>query len=118
MSCISSIAEQIVFLPKRFQESERSFSTLLNDTGYANIRAEISVMDLREAISKHPECIRDWLGYSEDKRVTSGWFFQEQDGRFTVGHFQSGGEVKPLNVYDSDLDACAEFIKMEIESML
>jgi hypothetical protein len=112
------IAEQITLVPKKIHDTGESVFSLLNETGYPDFRDAITIACLQQVISQHPDCVRDWLGYSEDKRADSGWFFREEAGRFVVGYLQSSGKFDPLNMYDNNQEACAEFIKAEIEDIL
>jgi hypothetical protein len=89
---------------------------LLKDAGYFDTYERISEKSIRTQLHGHAECIREWLLYSEDKRSDRGWYFQQQDGGgYIVAYFPSGSE-QPRH-YSNDAEACAFFIKRELEDI-
>jgi hypothetical protein len=115
----SSIAARLIFLPRRFSESGiKSFYTLLKETGYLELKAQVDVQDIREALSAEPKCISEWMQYSENKRCSSGWYFkQEAPNKFIVGYLGDGSSSGRPQQYTDSLDACATFIKHEIDNV-
>jgi hypothetical protein len=90
--------------------------SLLVKSGYLDFPEGISEEDLLQGLHAHPEYIRDWRIYSEDKRTT-GWYLMEPTaGGFGVGFIPStrGDGIEPL-IYPDETRACAAFIKLEIE---
>ncbi len=114
------IAAELVLLRRKFNESgTKSIYALLTETGYPDLKKQLTVRDIRQALLDHPECVSEWLQYSEDKRVGSGWYFQNKgDGTFSVGWIQQNGGMCSEKTFDDELDACALFIKHEIESIV
>ena len=114
----SDILYDIICLPRHFNETgDKSIHTLLVETGYADIRDQITINAIRNSLSKHPECVPDWIQYSEDKRAVGGWYFKEGcSGKFIVGCLADGvrGEASRQS-YDDKMDACAVFVKREID---
>jgi hypothetical protein len=90
--------------------------SLLVDSGYLDFPRDVSEEAILQELQVHPEYIRDWRIYSEDKRTT-GWYLMEAAaGRFGVGFVPSrrGEGIDPL-MYPDEARACAAFIKLEIE---
>lgn len=58
--------------PKKFKESgnERTFKSLLEEVGYFEVLAQIQENEIFESVKKNPEYAKDWLEFSENKRVS------------------------------------------------
>jgi hypothetical protein len=108
------------FLPlaeKLFARGNVSINVLLKETGYFEVHSQINEANISNELKKHPEYINHWLNWSNNKRTNSGWFFkQENNGKYVVGY---SPEKPDLNHFEySDLpEACAAFIKLEIEEI-
>lgn len=91
---------------------------LLQDSGYVQRRAEIDVASLTQCFVEHPDLIGEWLIYSENKHVSSGWYFSADstDGRYVVGYFPADAKKQECR-FTSAADACAVFVKSELEAM-
>jgi hypothetical protein len=64
-------------------------------------------------LAERPDVLEGWLQWSEDKRTSSGWYFSREDEGFIVGHLPDG----PISRFPSMLEACAEFVLREAESI-
>lgn len=115
------IAMQIVTMPRRFHSlGNISIFSLLKETGYFELHDQISEEDIRTALLCCPECIREWMQYSEDQRSSNAWYFTLNDeGLYETGHFDIKSVPNDTNrvQYANAIDACAAFIKHEIESI-
>jgi hypothetical protein len=89
---------------------------LLQAWSYRELRHEMDVTKIQKHVAQHPELVGHWIGYSEDKRVSSGWYFSADsaEGPFFVGYFP--GDPKKTRFSDG-VEACAVFIKHELESI-
>jgi hypothetical protein len=67
-------------------------------------------------LETHPHLIDEWAVYSNDKRCSSGWYFD--DSRYSTGHFSSAAGRTREQVFSERPRACAEFIKHELDSIL
>ena len=113
----SDIVAQIVIIPRRMHSEYKSPFDLLKETGYFELHDQVVVSDIREALTRFPECVKEWMQHSEDKR-TSGWYIiQNEEGRYEVGSVAENGERSNQISLDSRFDACATFIKREIEDI-
>ena len=104
-------------MPTNFQELRNiSFVSLLRNTGYFELFDEINSNDIKEQLETHPEWVRQWLNYSDDKRTSSGWYFIKSEmGKYIVG-FYPPNKYRTMEFVDI-VEACSVFIKMEIESV-
>lgn len=116
---IDQIIEKIIQLPRLFKSLEnKSFYLLLKDTGYFEIAQQVNEEDISNALKRHPGCIDEWKLLSDNKRTSSGWYFNKLDNtKYIVGYFDLKRKDNP-NVEFSDIkEACAFFIKREIEDI-
>jgi hypothetical protein len=113
------IATQIVTLPRTFHIlGNVSVFALLKATGYFGLHDQISQGDIRGALLRCPECIQEWLQYAEDKRTPSGWYVTQNDeGCYETGYIANVRTRTNRVQYENAIDACAAFIKHEIESI-
>jgi len=112
---------QIVTMPRRFHSlGNISIFSLLEETGYFELHDQISEGDIRTALLCWPECLQEWIQYSEDKRSSSGWYLTlDDEGLYETAYFDIKAVPNTTNrvEYESAVDACAAFIKHEIESI-
>ena len=116
----SKIIKELIYLPRKFHQIKtQSIVLLLKETGYSEIQNKVEIQEIRDALVSNPECISDWMQYSEDKRTSSGWYFKPKGtDKFVVGYLSEGRHSKKhLSEYDNDVDACAIFIKHEIDDI-
>jgi hypothetical protein len=103
-------------MPRVLVREEVSAYALLQRSGYFDRHAEITPALLQAVLSDDPTLVRDWLDYSENKRTGSGWYFRRASPGFEVGSLAREGKVDDRTYADS-IEACAVFIKREIEEM-
>jgi hypothetical protein len=109
---------ELVRLPRRFNVSSMSMYELLRQTGYFQLCDEVSEADIRETLVQHPECVDEWISYSQDKRTSSGWYIKQEDSTiYKVGCFLPKGGKSIETSYVNRTDACAAFIKHELEDI-
>lgn len=112
------IIQTIIFLPDRFYtEGNVSIYALLKESGYFELHDQISETDIFEGLAQHIKSIDQWLSWSEDKRSSSGWYFKQNDNKkFSVGYFPPNEDLQTVEYIDKT-EACAAFIKREIENI-
>lgn len=115
---IKNTITHLIYLPKRFDAlGNVSIYSLLQDTGYFNSYQHIPESAIREALHNHPECVDEWMCFSEGKRSSAGWYFCAGEKGYEVGYVsQSGCCILPTQ-YSDRIEACAAFIKYEIEDI-
>lgn len=115
---INNIINKIIKLPETFYlNGNVSIYNLLRDSGYFEMYDQIDENNILEELTKHPEYVKIWLEWSDNKRTDSGWFFQKSDhGKYTVDYFPKKEKSDSVEYEDSKL-ACATFIKLELEAI-
>jgi len=111
MGLVADVCE----IPARFQaRGDVSIVSLVDEAGYRDAPADLKVEAVATYLAQHPALVDAWIGYSGDKRVSSGWYIIENSGqRFEVGYYPQGERL-----YFEDRDrACAEFIVREVRSI-
>lgn len=113
-----AIGEAVTRLPCALAESGSvSAYALLADSGYPERHAEITPDVVQAVLSDDPELVNVWLQYSENKRTPSGWYFFRAPASYIVGYLLVGGRRVDEFAYVDAIEACANFIKQEIEEM-
>jgi hypothetical protein len=107
------VVERICRLPVDFYGGSKSMSQLVAETGISACLALLTVGNIREYLTVHPDLIEQWLLWSANKRVTSGWYFSRDAHNFVVG-FYPEGEVLILC---DPAAACAEFVVREVNAL-
>ncbi len=119
METTNNIAGTILFLPSEFKspENDQSIYSLLQNTGYFDLYDQVQENQITEALAEHSECIDHWMEWSEDKRSGSGWYFIQNDqGKYIVGYYPEQEGFEPIE-YAERKEACAAYIKREIEDI-
>ena len=113
------IAAQIVAIPQKFHSlGNVSVFSLLEATGYFGLHDQISEGDIRTALLPCPECVQEWMQYAEDKRTSSGWYVTHNDeGCYETGYIADARTRTNRVQYENAIDACAAFIKHEVETI-
>jgi hypothetical protein len=112
---IDNIASVVIDLPRTFySRNDASMYSLLRESGYFSVHEQVTESVIRDALRRRPELTLDWIGFSEAKRSSSGWFLRRgQVKGYQVGHYPGGEPVG----YSDEFAACAAFIKREIEDI-
>jgi hypothetical protein len=109
----------LILIPRKFhQRGNVSIYDLLKETDYIEMHDQFSEESIREILAQHPECVDEWQIYSQDKRTSSGWYFEQEDkSSYIVGYF-GGKEGENIQLRFADrIAACAAFIKRESEDI-
>jgi len=108
----------IINIPVEYNKRDDvSIFSLIEESGYFNAHDQITYDDIRAAIVEYPESVNAWLQYSEDKRSSDGWYFKPADQGYEVGFFGQKMIDRKHQIYSNRLEACAVFIKNEIEAI-
>jgi hypothetical protein len=112
---IDSIVNDVINLPQNFYgRGNASIYTLLQESGYFEFHDQLTEEAIHNALRNQPELAGDWLGFSEAKRTSSGWFLRRGGAKgYEVGHYP---DHEPVD-YSDELSACAAFIKREVEEI-
>jgi hypothetical protein len=108
---------KIINLPLDYKRlGNKSFYTLVKESGYFEMYEQITEKMILDALTEHPECINEWMGYSDDKRSDGWYFLQNDEGKYIVG-FWDRKEGSTETEYSDIKTACASFIMKEIEDV-
>ena len=109
----------IIRLPMVFHSlGNASAYDLLRQSGYLESREAITEDVLYKALALHPECVDAWLAYSEDNRCP-GWYVREEAAnRSYVLGYAGGSQDRPSRVFADRVQACANYIKLEIDGIM
>jgi len=112
------LLRSIVKLPDDFNSrGDISSYLLLKEMGYFQKHNQVMEIDIKNELVKHPESIEQWIRWSEDKRTSSGWYFQQAGSNsFSVSPCTASQDSPALHFSDKHA-ACAAFIKREIEDI-
>jgi hypothetical protein len=116
---MQDITGKILSLPRQLKNvGDVSIRELLKGTGYFQLYEKVTEDSIKKALSSYPESIAEWISYSEDKRSTSGYYLKEEGvNSYIVGYLdEKKGMVNEIK-YAERIDACASFIKREIEDI-
>jgi hypothetical protein len=92
-----------------------SLRDLLKASDYARHRSNLTVATLAEHLVDRPEVVTQWAMYSEDKRTNGGWYFLERGQGWTVGRLGPNAVPTDERHYGSAVEACADFILLELD---
>lgn len=95
-----------------------SLRDLIQKSGYEEMRPQLSQSVLAAYIMSHPELIRQWQLYSQDKRTSGGWYLLADHSGWEVGRFVAGQGRRDQQRFDSGTDACADYILRELDFWL
>jgi hypothetical protein len=90
------------------------------ESGFREHRSVIDVEKIRQYVAAHPKLVGDWMGYSANKRDGSALYFSAHsiDGPYVVGGFPNIDPAKTEKKYLDGIEACAIYIKRELESIV
>ena len=110
--------KDIVFLTTKFyKEENKSIFSLLKETGYFELYNQVNESNIYECLILYPDCVTQWLEWSENKRSSSGWYFKKDtETKYVVGYFPDTKNLTPI-LYSDKFEACSIFILREIENI-
>jgi hypothetical protein len=113
----SAVTNNVVYLIDRlYKSADASIYSLLKASGYFELHKQINKEEIYYMLVDHPGCIGQWLTWSESKRTASGWYIRKgENGNYFVGHHPRGDMTE--REYHDVSEACAAFIKAEIEDI-
>jgi hypothetical protein len=108
-----TVIDHLCNLPAGFYGGSKSPLQLVVESGLAECESALSVEDLLRYLSRNPKLVEQWLRWSEDKRVSSGWYFMRKADKYVVGYYPEGEAL----FFAEALPACAEFIVREVQAI-
>jgi hypothetical protein len=110
------IVEQIVLMPRTLKAQNLSERAFLTNIGYFQEYDKVSEKQIYFKLTQFPECINEWIQYSEDQRSDQHFLIMESGLKWVVEFWSS--RDKTLNTsktFTDKVEACAYFIKKRIE---
>ena len=115
MRSLNEAIEAVCRLPVTYHNGGLSPVQIIADSDYRNWRSAIIVQAIHQHLKAHPELLGDWVVYCENKRTSSGWCIDLSALR--VYYFERGSTRKEQR-FDSQLEACAHYIRHELDSII
>jgi|SRR4051794_21021268 hypothetical protein len=113
---IVSVVNNIIAIPDNYHKLNKSWYHLVIDSGYLDCYNQITEQVILDALEKQPERVNEWVQWSEDQRVSEGWFLRLDGNIWNIGAFSTKeGYKETLTPYPDLKQACAAFIKLEVE---
>jgi hypothetical protein len=113
-----SAIRKICELPIAFSRGNKSPFELALKSGFVFIKKKDSLEFIKRNLENQISLIDWWQQWSEDKRTDNGYFLKIGDKNI-VGYvdYNKNGLIKEVE-YDSELDACSEYILLEVSNIL
>lgn len=106
---------RVCAIPDDFRRGKGSLVDIVRASGYAEIRGEFATRELAEYLRRHPDVVDAWVGYSQDKRTTHGWYLRPP---CSVGRSTAEPPLAREHKYVDLAAACAAFIVAELNDVL
>jgi hypothetical protein len=109
---------KICEIPIAFSRGKKSPFELALSSGFVFVRKKDSLEHIKQYIETRDSLLTWWQQWSDDKRTDRGYYLRLEE-RKVVGYFDSrkGGSIKEV-VYNTAVEACSEFILLEVSSIL
>lgn len=108
------VVQKVCRLPLDFYAGSKSMIDLVSDAGIKEHSTTITVASVGACLREHPSLVDQWLNWSANKRVTSGWYFLKQNGQLKVGFYPAG----EILIFEDPILACAEFVTREVKALM
>lgn len=103
--------ERICNLTNAFNQGDISFDTLLRESQFQLFYKEIKTGDIIKDLQIYPDLVDDWKRYSDDKGTSGGFYYRSK-------HIGSVEDKTFDKTFNSDIEACSEYILKEISFWL
>ena len=98
-----------------YRRGDISIYQLFLDSGYLTLHEEISIDDIKAELRDCPYLVESWFNWSDDQRISSGWYIRkESENTYIIDRVESDS----ITTFTDDIDACAHFVKLQIEVMM
>jgi hypothetical protein len=79
---LDAVVERISGLPIDFYAGSKSMVQLIAESEVATFPSALSVQPICTYMTANPQIVDHWLRWSENKRVSSGWYFTRRASGF------------------------------------
>ena len=111
---LDEVVEKVCRLPIDFYGGSKSMVELVWESGVEACPAALTAANILAYLRNNPTLVDQWLNWSANKRVTSGWYFARRRGDLVVG-FHPQGETL---AFKDPVLACAEFVTREVAAIV
>ena len=112
---IQETIARVCAIPVAFRrDPDATIRRLLEESEYERFQDQVTPALLQQHLSLHPELVEAWIRYSEGKKVETGWYLEG----LAVGYYVPGIGMGRKQRYPDPAQACAEFIKKEMEALM
>lgn len=109
------VLQRICRLPFDFYDGgAKSMVELVSESGIDAHPEVLEVAGIATYFRSHSELVAQWLHWSANKRVTSGWHFTHKGDRFVVGFYPKGESW----TFEDRAVGCAEFVVREVQELV
>jgi hypothetical protein len=110
-----TIIEKVCRLPIDFYSGgSKSMVDLVSESGVSDHPSALASAEIVPYVRKHLEVVDQWLRWSANKRVDSGWYFERRRDHFLVGFEPNGDTLR----FEDQGAACAEYIVREVTAIM
>lgn len=109
-----AIIERVCRLPIDFYGGSKSIVDLVSESGISDVPSTLTSAEILKYVRNHPEVVDQWLKWSANKRVDSGWYFERRRDHFLVGFNPNGDTLR----FEDQAAACAEYIVREVAAIM
>jgi hypothetical protein len=120
MEAAQEILVRVCELANDYRTRNMSPKALIAESGYLDNRDLIDIDRIARHVASNPKLFGEWIAFSEDKRVSEGWYLKTQsaDGPYTVGYVNPSVTLCKTDTFLDASEACAVYIKRELEALI
>jgi hypothetical protein len=100
-------------MARDYATRDQSPKALVEESGYQNVRSEITVEMLKRYLAEHRDLIVDWQVYCDDPRTDMWILREESQGRFLIAHRKVDRKYR----FTDPVVACAIYVKLTFDSI-
>jgi hypothetical protein len=114
---LQNIVYEILKIPETLNKLHNlSVYQLLVSSGYFENYELITELNISQELYKDNSFVDFWFDLSDSKRTFSGWHISRDKDKYTIAFYPSE-ENNLTYEFENSIDACARFIKLEIEEI-
>jgi hypothetical protein len=109
----AEVVEAVCRLPITFRAGTKSMTELVFESGLVAARDTLTREGIEAHLTRNPDAIENWFGYSEDQRCSPCWWVARvgQD-RYQVG-LSGEPDTRPPMDFSTRIGACVEYVYRE-----
>jgi hypothetical protein len=112
-----STLTRICEIPIAFSKGKKSPFELALSSGFILANKRNSLEQIKKYVETRESLLTWWQQWSDDKRTDKGYYLRLENNVVGYFDFHKGGIIREIE-YDTAIEACSEFILLEISSIL